>query len=181
MNETAMYKQIFFLQNAIKGNLQVSVNMSRLGVVLPANLYDRPNGVLDIGLWLAKPVQGLDVNHEGIRVILTFGGAPFHCQLPWAAVWLIVVVGTDDGCVWIEDAPADMVRPATEPELPSTGTEGPTGPIGHPGPVDPTGSHKHRDAYIGELKPSVKKKTTLPAGWGVIEGGNNNQDDKEPA
>ncbi len=80
MTETALYKQLFLLQRIIKGNLYVSINTSRLGVVLPSFLYDRPSVPLQIGLWMNNPIKELDVNDEGIRAVLSFNQSDFFAM-----------------------------------------------------------------------------------------------------
>lgn len=165
MNDTSLGKQLYFLQNVIKDNLYVSVNTSKLGVILPEFLYDSGNVALYIGLFLENPLKELNVNYEGIRAILSFNRQPFKCSIPWSAVWLMQVEGSGDGCVWRDDAPREDVE--LQPEMGATGSDDP--------------APKHRDAYIGQLKPpsKPKPKRQLPPGWGGIV--RETTDDKEPA
>lgn len=154
MNDISLSKQLYFLRNAVKGNLFVSVNSGKLGVILPGFLYDSPNVQLLIGLWLASPIRDLDVNEDGIRATLSFSGQGFRCSLPWSSIWLITVENSTDGCVWHLDAPQDTIQ--VQPQLGATGSDDPV--------------PRHRDAYIEQLKPSSdpKPKRQLPPGWGGL-------------
>lgn len=153
-------KQLFFFQRMLKTDLQVRINTSKIGVILPNWLYDQPSILLAVGLYLAKPIPDLEVNEDGIRGTMSFNQQPFKVSIPWTAVWMLIEKSTGVGCLWLEDAPVQPVAEA-EPELPATGTDSPRPP--------------HQDAYIEQLKPKRK----LPPGWGGIV--KNNPEDEPPA
>lgn len=90
------------------------------GVVLPEFLRVKANSVmLDFGYELPKPIPDLTVNDESISGTLSFAGRPFHCVIPWDAVFGVelrplVVLMWD-----IEPAPNETptLRPTPTPRL----------------------------------------------------------------
>jgi hypothetical protein len=82
--------------------------------------------VLRFGYGLTPAIIDLVVDTVGISGTLTFSGVPFHCVLPWPAVYAAVVEGEQRGMVWPEDIPdvileapprrdEDRVTPAVAP------------------------------------------------------------------
>jgi hypothetical protein len=57
----------------------------------------------------------LAVDDRGIAGTLTFAGQPFHCVLPWTAVYAAMVEGEQRGTVWPEDVPEDVLT-GSEPQ-----------------------------------------------------------------
>ena len=49
---------------------------------------------------------------------LTFAGQPFHCVLPWTAVYAAMVEGEQRGTVWPEDVPEDVLTGGGETPAP---------------------------------------------------------------
>lgn len=170
--DKSISKELFFLRNYLQSNIDVWVNTTRLGVVLPSHLYAEKNTKLVLGLYgMAIPIP-IEVNWEGIRCTLSFNRQPFACQIPWSAVFCIkVLTGLPEGKDYIlfpEDANVEEVKP----ELAPTGTDSAGGGVATP---------------FGTLvtKPSApqRAKRPLPPGWGgLIHGGTGATDnEKEPA
>ncbi|HEX7840563.1 MAG TPA: ClpXP protease specificity-enhancing factor SspB, partial [Kofleriaceae bacterium] len=78
----------------------------------------------------------LTVDDEAIAGTLTFGGQPFHCVLPWTAVYAAMVEGEQRGTVWPEDVPEDVL----------TGSEAQaSSPSQAPSPASPAAAAKSDD------------------------------------
>lgn len=164
-------KELFFLRNYLQSNIDVWVNTTRLGVVLPSHLYAEKNTKLVLGLYgMAIPIP-IEVNWEGIRCTLSFNRTPFACQIPWSAVFCIkVLTGLPEGKDYIlfpEDANVEEIKP----ELAPTGTDSRSG-----GDVTVPFSQ-----LVSQHPPRPKRP--LPPGWGgLIHGGAGATDnEKEPA
>jgi hypothetical protein len=65
--------------------------------------------VLRFGYSLTPAIVDLAVDDRGIAGTLTFAGQPFHCVLPWTAVYAAMVEGEQRGTVWPEDVPEDVL------------------------------------------------------------------------
>ena len=115
-------KRTFVEQLLERGPVLVHVNARRGDVVVPARFRGDPKLVLRFGYGLQPAIVDLAVDTGGMSGTLTFGGVPFHCSLPWPAVYAAVVEGEQRGMVWPEDIPdvilepprKDDDRPATE-------------------------------------------------------------------
>jgi stringent starvation protein B len=87
--------------------LRVHLDPRRTGVLVPDGFARDPNLVLEFGTNLYVPVPDLVVDEVGIRGTLTFGGVPFHCTVPWTAVFGLFDAEAR-GQVWKEDVPPDL-------------------------------------------------------------------------
>lgn len=106
-----------------RGPILVHVDARRPGVAVPPRFAGETKLVLRFGYGLNPPIPDLTVDDAGIAGTLVFGGTPFGCVLPWAAVFALILDGEARGMVWPEDAPdePDVVPPAEpdgEPEPP---------------------------------------------------------------
>ncbi len=57
------------------------------GVIVPKHLSADPGLVLCIGYDLPIPIRDLTLTDDAITGTLSFGGAPFYCVIPLAAVY----------------------------------------------------------------------------------------------
>ena len=78
------------------------------GVVVPPKLRAAPGLVLRIGHDLPVPIPDLYVDDDGFSGTLSFDGQPFHCEVPWSAVFAIVST-QKRGAVWAEATPAEFL------------------------------------------------------------------------
>jgi stringent starvation protein B len=77
------------------------------GVVVPTQFRKQPQLVLQIGLEMPIPIPDLEIDDAGIGCTLSFNRAPFHCSLPWSAIFALV--GDDGrGMVWPDDVPPEV-------------------------------------------------------------------------
>ena len=126
----------------------VHLRPSLPNVNIPFHLRDRQQVVLQLGINMPVPIKDLDFDKAGISGTLNFKGSPFHCHVPWDAVF--AMVGEDSkGILWKEDMPPDMHTKLTPPE---------------PTPL-PVAKTTKSGTY---LKPPNKVAARL--GWGVIDG-----------
>lgn len=112
-----------------KGPVLVHLDARRSDVAVPERFRNEPKLVLRFGYGLTPPIPDLTVNEHGMSATLTFGGAPFRCVLPWAAIYAAVADGEQRGMVWPDDIPEDLLMGA-----------GDTAPSPPPAPPAPTSS-----------------------------------------
>ncbi|NVB84045.1 MAG: hypothetical protein HOV81_37060 [Kofleriaceae bacterium] len=92
-----------------RGPVLVHVDARRSEVSVPARFRADPSLVLRFGYTLSPAIADLNVDDDAISGTLTFGGQPFHCVLPWTAVYAAMVEGEQRGTVWPEDVPEDVL------------------------------------------------------------------------
>jgi stringent starvation protein B len=98
-----------------RGPVLVHVDARRSEVAVPPRFRADPSLVLRFGYNLKPAIGDLTVDDEAIAGTLTFGGQPFHCILPWTAIYAATVEGEQRGTVWPEDIPEDVLTGANEP------------------------------------------------------------------
>ena len=123
MNPETMSKthaKTFVLHKLLSESYSAYVHLDsrRKGVVVPKELLGRPQLVLQLGMNLVVPLTDFKMSPEGWSATLSFGRRPFHCTVPWEAIYLIV---NDDGmgAVWAEDAPTEVDIPGQEKRDPT--------------------------------------------------------------
>jgi stringent starvation protein B len=94
-----------------QGAVLVHVDARREEVAVPTRFRGDPKLVLRFGYGLSPAIVDLAVDERGISGTLTFSGQPFHCELPWTAVYAAVVEGAQKGMVWPEDIPDVVLAP----------------------------------------------------------------------
>lgn len=88
-----------------EGAVLVHIDARRDDVKVPAHFRGQSKLVLRFGYGLSPAIADLVVDDFELSGTLTFGGMPFHCVLPWHAVYAAVVEGAEKGHVWPEDVP----------------------------------------------------------------------------
>jgi stringent starvation protein B len=101
-----------------RGPVLVHVDARRAEVSVPPRFRADPSLVLRFGYTLSPAIADLEVNDTAISGTLTFGGQPFHCVLPWTAVYAAMVEGEQRGTVWPEDVPEDVLTGGGEAPAP---------------------------------------------------------------
>jgi len=104
-----------------RGPVLVHIDARRDDVGVPARFRGDPKLVLRFGYGLTPAIVDLVVDDTGISGTLTFGGVPFHCELPWVGVYAAVVEGEQRGMVWPEDVPDVLLTPGRTPTAPGIG------------------------------------------------------------
>ena len=97
-----------------RGPVLVHVDARRAEVSVPPRFRADPSLVLRFGYNLTPAIADLAVDEQAISGTLTFAGQPFHCVLPWTAVYAAMVEGEQRGTVWPEDVPEDVLTGASE-------------------------------------------------------------------
>src|SRR3954466_2666524 len=92
-----------------RGPVLVHIDARRTEVTVPPRFRADPSLVLRFGYSLTPAIVDLAVDERGIAGTLTFAGQPFHCVLPWTAVYAAMVEGEQRGTVWPEDVPEDVL------------------------------------------------------------------------
>jgi len=101
-----------------RGPVLVHVDARRAEVSVPPRFRADASLVLRFGYTLSPAIADLSVDDNAIGGTLTFGGQPFHCVLPWTAVYAAMVEGEQRGTVWPEDVPEDVLTGTAEPPAP---------------------------------------------------------------
>jgi stringent starvation protein B len=126
-----------------RGPVLVHLDARRSDVAVPDRFRSESKLVLRFGHGLSPPIPDLTVDEHGMAATLTFGGSPFRCVLPWAAIYAAVADGEQRGMVWPDDIPEDLLMgtAGSADTAPSSGASGASGSPGSPGsPAD--GSRK---------------------------------------
>ena len=119
-----------------RGPVLVHVDARRAEVNVPPRFRADASLVLRFGYSLSPAIADLSVDDNAIAGTLTFGGQPFHCVLPWTAVYAAMVEGEQRGTVWPEDVPEDVLTGTAEPPAAVPATHAPeTAPAAAPSPT----------------------------------------------
>jgi stringent starvation protein B len=86
-------------------------------VRVPPWFKRQPQLVLQIGLNMPVPIPDLDVSDHGLSCTLSFNRSPFHCQIPWGAVFALVGE-SGRGMVWPDDVPPEVAAQAQKQAKP---------------------------------------------------------------
>jgi stringent starvation protein B len=111
-----------------RGVAMVHLDARQPGVLVPEQF--KSDAHLRLNLSYRYGLPEFEVGDEQIVATLSFSGRPFHCVLPWDAVFAVTSSGTAEGQVWPEDLPTDAERsfaqqqhPVAKPKLVAVGEE----------------------------------------------------------
>jgi stringent starvation protein B len=90
-----------------RGITMVHLDARRPGVQVPAKHSGDPH--LRLNLSYRYSIPDLEIDDERVQATLSFGGAPFQCILPWAAIFGITS-HAGEGQVWPEDLPTEVMH-----------------------------------------------------------------------
>src|SRR5689334_2728267 len=91
-----------------RGVTRVHLDARRPGVVGPQQYIGDAH--LRLNLSYRYSIPDLEVGDDAVQATLSFGGRPFHCVLPWEAIFGITSQASGDGQVWPEDLPVEVVQ-----------------------------------------------------------------------
>ena len=91
-----------------RGSVFVHLDPRRDGVTVPDWFGHKPQLVLQLGRNFAIPIPDLEVDDEGVRCTLSFNRSPFHCTLPWTAVYALVAEN-GEVTMWPSELPLELV------------------------------------------------------------------------
>jgi stringent starvation protein B len=126
-----------------RGPVLVHVDARRAECSVPPRFRADPSLVLRFGYTLSPAIVDLAVDDTAISGTLTFGGQPFHCVLPWSAVYAAMVEGEQRGTVWPEDVPEDVLTGAGETPAPV-----PTSTANPPASDEPANPRAKRQSHL---------------------------------
>jgi hypothetical protein len=87
--------------------LFIHLDARRAGVRVPEKHKGDPQLVLQVGRHMAIPIPDLQIDASGVHATLSFQDKPFHCDVPWAAVFALV--GEDGrGMIYPDDTPPEV-------------------------------------------------------------------------
>lgn len=93
----------------LRGSVFVHLDPRADGVLLPKHLTQQPQVMLQIGLDLPIPIPDLRVDGEGLSGTLSFNRSPFHCTIPWPAVFALA--GEEGrGMIWEDAMPSELTE-----------------------------------------------------------------------
>lgn len=90
-----------------RGMVMVTLDARRPGVDVPADFVGDPRLRLNLSWRFQLP---LELNEWGVRAVLTFGGMPHSCKLPWNSVYQVYSHATKDQYLFPADVPEDLVQ-----------------------------------------------------------------------
>lgn len=85
-----------------KGMVLVALDGRAPGVDLPKHLRDDPQVRLNLSYRFGLPME---IDDEGVRATLTFGGVPYDCVLPWGAIYLAYSHVSQEQFLFLADVP----------------------------------------------------------------------------
>ena len=97
-----------------QGPVLIHVDPRRPGVAVPARFAADPGLRLRFGYGLSPAIANLVIDDLQVAGTLSFGGVPFHCVLPWTAVYAVQIDGDSKGSVWPDDVPDVVLAHAAE-------------------------------------------------------------------
>ena len=136
-----------------RGPVLVHVDARRPEASVPQRFRADPSLVLRFGYGLQPSIPDLTVDDDAISGTLTFNGQPFHCVLPWSAVYAAMVDGEQRGTVWPEDVPEDVLSTSTSVE-----NESPAAMPGAPSAPPPPPSAVAAVPMLTEVEPEAPRK-----------------------
>ncbi|MBN2358413.1 MAG: stringent starvation protein B [Deltaproteobacteria bacterium] len=89
----------------VKGMVMVHLDARHPGVSVPPQYAADPHLRLNLSYRFAP--YDLDLGEELVQATLTFGGAPWRCQVPYGAIFLLTSRSLDESLLWLEDVPAE--------------------------------------------------------------------------
>jgi stringent starvation protein B len=76
----------FFLNMLNHGNVLICLDPRHVDVRVPDEFLDDERLYLEIGFHTPVPMSNLHVNVRRIACMLSFGGQPYFCELPWSSI-----------------------------------------------------------------------------------------------
>jgi hypothetical protein len=95
-----------------RGSVFVHLDPRRESVIVPDWLSHKPQLVLQLGRNFAIPIPDLEIDEFGVSCTLSFNRTPFHCTLPWSAVYALVAEN-GEVTVWPSELPMELVPEAS--------------------------------------------------------------------
>jgi hypothetical protein len=91
-----------------KGPVLIRLDARAAGVIVPPKHASDPELRLRIGHELEPPEPDLVIDDRGVSGTLQFDDQPFHCMVPWPALYGMQLEFPDAEQFWREDVPKDV-------------------------------------------------------------------------
>jgi hypothetical protein len=91
-----------------RGPVRIQLDARRADVTVPAKQRAESHLALRFGHDLSPPISDLSIDDHAIAGTLMFDGAPFHCVIPWSAVFGAIVENEPNGTVWPDAVPPEL-------------------------------------------------------------------------
>lgn len=85
-----------------KGMTLVALDGRAAGIDLPDHLRGDPQVRLNLSYRFGLPIE---LDDDGVRATLTFGGVPHDCVIPWPAIYLAHSHVTEEQFLFLADVP----------------------------------------------------------------------------
>jgi hypothetical protein len=125
-------------------------------VHVPPWFKRQPQLVLQIGLNMPVPIPDLDVSDHGLSCTLSFNRSPFHCRIPWPAVFALVGE-SGRGMVWPDDVPPEVAAQAQKQAKPQLAA------VAAPAPATVEAKAEQASAPAAKKKRGEKATKARPA------------------
>ncbi len=135
-------KKEFVEELISRGAVLLHIDARNEAASVPSPLRGDPKLVLRFGYGLSPAIADLQLDEDGISGTLTFGGSPFHCMLPWPAIYAAVSEVDQQAMVWPDDVPSAVLESLQEGAMESkTNRATPPPRVGTPKPVKKRPNH----------------------------------------
>jgi stringent starvation protein B len=108
MSARSPEKKLTLLAFLKRGVAMVHLDARHPAVLVPEQF--KTDAHLRLNLSYRYGIPDFEVGDDDVAATLSFGGRPFHCVLPWDAVFAVTSSGTGEGQVWPEDLPTEAAR-----------------------------------------------------------------------
>ena len=100
-----------------EGRVQVHLDSTVEGVVLPEYLIGQPQVILNLSYAFRPEVFVID--DEGVQITLSFRGQKFLCVLPWPCMYVMQSLNTNgtvagESAIFIESFPLALIEQVSE-------------------------------------------------------------------
>jgi stringent starvation protein B len=103
-----------------RGSVFVHLDPRREGVTVPPWFCHKPQLVLQLGRNFAIPIPDLEIDEYGVSCTLSFNRTPFHCMLPWDAIYALVAEN-GEVTMWSNELPSEFTpEPTTRRAAPTS-------------------------------------------------------------
>lgn len=91
-----------------RGMVMMHLDARREGVSVPQHLAREAH--LRLNLSYRFLLDDLLIDDAGVAATLSFGGQPRHCRVPWLALFAVTRAGTEEGWLWPNDLPPELLQ-----------------------------------------------------------------------
>jgi len=120
-----------------RGMVMLHLDARRDAVSVPSFLGREAH--LRLNLSYRFLLDDLVIDENGVQATLSFRGEPHLCKVPWPALFAVTRSGTDEGWLWPNDLPAELMQGAVEASevgpAPSGAPQAQPQPQGHARPM----------------------------------------------